>query len=188
MRRGLILGILGLFVITVAWWFLFMAPKSGEISDFNDQRDAAEIEQRTLESRRDELRALEAQEGDFLLGLSEVQASIPLNPDGAALIEDINDIVEDTGVELLSFSPSIPAPSALPGLTEIQMTITFEAPYFQVLSFLFALEDLERLVRVDQISITATVLEDGTNLLSTTLTAAAFSINDLSGTQPEATP
>ncbi len=188
MRRGLILGALLLFIITAAWWFLFMAPKSTEISDFNEQRDAAQLEQSTLEGRRNELAALAAREGDFLLGIAEVESSIPATPDGAALIEDINRIAEDTDVELLTFSPGLPAESAIPGLVEIQLQMTFEAPYFKVLSFLFALEDLERLVRVDQIAITSRVLEDGTNLLSTSLTASAFSMSGLSGAIQEATP
>ena len=179
MRRGLILGALLLFIITAGWWFLFMSPKSSEISEFAEQRDAAELDQTTLEGRRNQLAALAAKEGDYLLGISEVQASIPTTPDGAALIEDINRLAETTGIDLLSFSPSVPGLSAIEGLVEIQMTMTFEAPYFKVLSFLFALEDLERLVRVDQISVTATVLEDGTNLLATSLTASAFSQTEL---------
>jgi Tfp pilus assembly protein PilO len=184
MRRGLILGVLLALIITAAWWFLFMAPKSAEISDFNEERDTAQLEQSTLEGRRNQLQALAASEGDFLLGLSEVQASIPVTPDGAALIEDINGIAEASGVDLLTFSPAVPVESAIPGLVEIQMQMTFEAPYFKVLSFLFALEDLERLVRVDQISVTSRILEDGTNLLSTALTASAFSSSDLSGLTP----
>ncbi|MBT8246861.1 MAG: hypothetical protein KJN73_03550, partial [Acidimicrobiia bacterium] len=76
MRRGLILGLVLFLLITAGWWFLFMSPKSGEISEFNDQRDAARLEQSTLESRRNELAALAAKEGDYLLGISEVQASI----------------------------------------------------------------------------------------------------------------
>ncbi|MGI9610047.1 MAG: type 4a pilus biogenesis protein PilO [Acidimicrobiia bacterium] len=188
MRRGLILGGLLLFIITAGWWFLFMSPKSSEIAEFNDQRDAAQLEQSTLEARRNELAALEAKEADFLLGISEVQASIPATPDGAALIEDINTLAETTGIDLLSFSPSVPGQSPIEGLVEIQMTMTFEAPYFKVLSFLFALEDLERLVRVDQVSVTSTVLEDGTNLLSTSLTASAFSLSELVPATTEVTP
>jgi hypothetical protein len=162
---------------------------SAEIGDFNDELDAAQLEQSTLEGRRNALAATAAREGDYLLGISEVRASIPATPDGAALIEDINTIAEATGIELLTYSPALPVESSIPDLVEIQMQLTFEAPYFKVLSFIFALEDLERLVRVDQIAITSRLLEDGTNLLSTSLTASAFSSSDLSGlTSAEATP
>ncbi|NNF09398.1 MAG: type 4a pilus biogenesis protein PilO [Acidimicrobiia bacterium] len=188
MRRILIFGTLLLLLVTAGWWLLLMSPKSGEISDFNEQRDAAQLEESTLQSRKNELEALAAREGDFLLGISEVQSSIPLNPDGAALIEDINRLAEDSDIDLVSFSPEVPVAGTIEGLVEIPMTLTFEAPYFKALSFLFALEDLERLIRIEQVSITATVLEDGTNLLSTTLTATAFSFSDLAGGTPEATP
>lgn len=181
MRRGLIFGVLGVLVITAGWWFLFMAGKSTEISDFQDQEAAAQIEQSTLEARRNELQALAAKEGEFLLALSEIQNSIPALPDGAALIEDINSIAVDTGVDLLTLNPTPPVPSVVEGLFEISTTIRFEAPYFKVLSVLFAIEDLERLVRVDQISIDSALDEDGTNILTVSMTATAFSLSDLAG-------
>ena len=77
-------------------------------------------------------------------------------------------------------SVSVIVPSSIvDGLYEISTTVRFEAPYFKVLSVLFAIEDLERLVRVDQITIDAALDEDGTNLLTATLTATAFSLSDL---------
>jgi len=179
MRRGLIFAILAFILITVLWWFLFMSGKSAEISEFNDQTATARIEGSTLEARRNELQSLAAKEGEYRLALSEIQNSIPAFPNGAALIEDLNSIAIETGVDLLTLSPNPPTPSTVEGLYEISTTIRFEAPYFKVLSVLFAIEDLERLVRVDQISIDSTLDEDGTNLLTATLTATAFSLSDL---------
>ena len=186
MRRGLLIAVLLFLVITAGWWFLFMAGKSSEISDFEDQTATARIEESTLEARRNELQALAAREGEYLLALGEIQKSIPQLPEGAAFIEDINRIAEETGVELLALSPNPPIASAIDGLFEISTTIRFQAPYFKVLSVLFALEDLERLVRVDAITIDAALEDDGTNLLSTTLTATAFSYSDLGAVAPTA--
>ena len=153
MRRTLLIVVLLLLVVTAAWWFLFMAGKSSEISDFEDQTATARIEESTLQARKDELQALAAREGEFLLALGEIEKSIPQLPDGAAFIEDINRIAEETDVELLALSPNPPISSTIEGLFEISTTIRFQAPYFKVLSVLFALEDLERLVRVDSITI-----------------------------------
>ena len=180
MRRGLILGILLAFIVTAAWWFLFMSGKSSEISDLEDQTATARIEQSTLESRKTELQALAAKEGDYLLALSKIQNSIPAFPDGAALIEDINNIALETDVELITLSPSPPVPvGEVEGLFGISTTLNFSAPYFKVLSVLFALEELERLVRVDQISIGSDLDESGANILSVNLTATAYSLTDL---------
>lgn len=181
MRRGLILGVLLFIIITAGWWFLFMSGKSSEIGDFDDQTATARIEESTLQARLTQLEALAAKEGDFLLAVSEIQRSIPQLPNGAAFIEDINGIAEETDVELLALSPNPPIPSTIEGLFEISTTIRFQAPYFKALSVLFALEDLERLVRVDGITIDSTLEDDGTNLLSVTLTATAFSFSDLGG-------
>jgi Tfp pilus assembly protein PilO len=186
MRRGLILGILLFFIITAAWWFLLMSGKSAEITDFEDQTATAQIEQRTLEARRNELQALAAKEGDYLLALGEIQNSIPAFPDGAALIEDLNNIALETGVDLLTLSPSPPVASTVEGLFEITTIVRFDAPYFKVLGVLFAIEDLERLVRVDQITVDAAIDEDGTNILTVNLTATAFSQTGLAASSIDA--
>ena len=186
MRRTVLIGA-GLFlIITAAWWFLFMSGKSGEISDFREQRAVAETEQLTLQARRDSLQALVDREGEFRIGLNELRTSIPAAPDGATLIENLNDIALAAGVDLLSLSPQVPVPSVVPGLFEISIEMTFEGPYFRVLPLLLELENLPRLLRVDAISISANVLEDGTNLLSVSLTAIAFSLTDLDGSLAEA--
>lgn len=182
MRRILIFGGLLVILILAAWWFLLMAPKSSDIADFNERRDALELEETTLRGRLGALEDLAAREGDFMVGLNDLRTSIPAFPNGAALIDQINDTALDAGVELRVFSPSPPVESQLvPGLFEITSTIGFEAPYFRALPFIFELEQLERLVRIDQISISQTAGEGGENILVVDLTATAFSLTDLAG-------
>ncbi len=186
MRRTVIIGVGLLVVITAAWWFLFMAGKSSDISDLNDQTEAAKTQELTLQARRDSLQALAAQEGEFRVGLSELRNSIPVFPDGATLIENLNDAALSADVDLLSLSPQFPVASVVPGLFEISIDMAFEGPYFNVLPLLSELENLPRLMRVDTINIGSTTLEDGTNLLSVSLTAVAFSLTDLEGSLAEA--
>lgn len=186
MRRNVILGVGLLVVVTAAWWFLFMAGKSSDISELNEQTEAARTQQLTLQARLDSLQTLAARDGEFRVGLSELRESIPVFPDGATLIEDLNNAALAADVDLLSLSPQLPAPSAVPGLFEIAIDMNFEGPYFKVLPLLLELENLPRLMRVDTINISSTPLEDGTNLLSVSLTAVAFSLTDLQGSLAEA--
>ena len=189
MRRGLILGLLVLFLITAGWWFLFMSPKSGEISEFNDQ------------TGRGQARAVDARVPSQRTGGPGSQGGrLSARDIGGAGLDSRHarrrrphrghqQPRRDNRHRLALLQPErsrcrVP----IEGLVEIQMTMTFEAPYFKVLSFLFALEELERLVRVDQISITSTILEDGTNLLSTSLTASAFSLSELRPATTEVAP
>ena len=186
MRRTVVIGVGLLLLITAGWWFLFMAEKSGDINDLNDQTDAARSQELTLQSRRDSLQALAARDGEFRVALGELQTSIPVFPDGATLIENLNASALNADVDLLSLSPQLPIPSVVPGLFEIAIDMSFEGPYFKVLPFLLELENLPRLTRVDSINISSTPLEGGTNLLSVSLTAVAFSLTDLEGSLAEA--
>lgn len=182
MRRLILFGALIVILVLVGWWFLLMAPKSSEIADFNDQRDALELEESTLQGRLGALEDLAAKEGDFAVGLNQLRTSIPVFPSGAALIDEINQIANDAEIELRVFNPSPPVPSqTVPGTFEISSTIAFEAPYFRALAFLFELEQLERLVRIDQISVSSVTDEGGETILVVDLTTSAFSLTDLIG-------
>ncbi len=188
MRRAVLLGVVLVLLVTAAWWFLFMAGKSGDIGDFNDQLATAEAEELTLQARRDALQSLAAREGEFRVGLNEIRTSIPVFPDGAMLIEEINQIMLTADVNLVSLNPQVPTPGSVPGLFEIAIDLNFEGPYFKVLPVLLELENLPRLLRVDSINISSTLLEDRTNLLSVNLTAVAFSLTDVDGSVAEAAP
>lgn len=188
MRRGVILGVVLLLLVTAAWWFLFMSGKSGDINDFNDQLATAEAQELTLQARRDALQSLAAREGEFQLGINEIRTSIPVFADGAALIDDVNNIMLAADVDLVSLSPQLPVQGSVPGLFEIPIELSFEGPYFKVLPVLLELENLPRLVRVDGINISSTLLEDRTNLLSVNLTAVAFSLTDVQRSLAEVAP
>ena len=185
MRRAVILGALLFLIVTAAWWFLLMSAKSSDINDLDEQRATAESTELNLISQRDQLEALAAREGEYSMGLGELRTSIPIAPDGASLIERFNEAVIEADVDLISLSPQIPVPSRVPGLFEISIEMSFEGPYFKVLPLLLELESLPRLVRIDSITVNATPLEDGTNLLSVSLTAVAFSLTDLDGSVAE---
>lgn len=182
-RRVYTFLIIGLVLITAAWWFLFMAPKNSAIGEANDEIDAILTERTFLEDRRNELQRLRENEGAYQLGILELENSIPTFPDEASLIELLNDHAETAGVELFSLTPSPPgAVSGIDGLQQINMTMTIEGQYFEVLAFLAALEAEERLIRVDSVSLSSSLDgETGRNILNVNLSATTFSKLGLPG-------
>lgn len=176
-RRVYIFLLIGLVLITLAWWFLFMAPKNRAIGEANDEIDAILTERTFLEDRRDELQRLRENEGAYQLGILELENSIPTFPDEAALIELIHDHADASGVMLFSLNPVPPSVVAgIDGLQQINMSMTIEGQYFEVLAFLAALEAEERLIRVDSVSLSSSLDPDtGRNLLNVSLNGTAFS-------------
>ena len=68
-------------------------------------------------------------------------------------------------------------------LFEIALNVNVSGEYFRVLQFLFDIEDLDRLVRVDQIAIESRFEpETATNFLNVNFGARAFSTSALPGT------
>ncbi len=66
-----------------------------------------------------------------------------------------------SGIDWLSISPSPPAVGGAGGISVITMSIEIEGGFFQVLDYLNRLEELERLVVVDAITISGATIAGG---------------------------
>ncbi len=85
-----------------------------------------------------------------------LRAAVPSTPDLGEFILQANDIATASGIDWLSISPSPPAATGGGGPTStIAVSIQIQGGFFEVLDYLNRLEDLERLVIVDTINISA---------------------------------
>ena len=82
-----------------------------------------------------------------------MESSIPSSPQADAFIEDITFLAETTGVELSSIALTPPVADPDTGGFEVPVSLTIEGEYFEVLGFLYGIEALDRLVRVDSIGL-----------------------------------
>ncbi|MBT8199920.1 MAG: type 4a pilus biogenesis protein PilO [Acidimicrobiia bacterium] len=183
-RRNILIAVLVGLVILALWWFLFWRGSTATIDDIEADIQTASQEQETLEARIARLLELQRQQGQFDAAVAEISVSIPEDPSEAALLESIRSLARDSGLAIIQLTAIPPAESTLgEGLYEIALNLGIEGEYFRTLQFLFDLEDLDRLIRVDQLSISATLDEEtSTNILQTNLTARAFSTSPLPGT------
>jgi len=166
------------------WWFLFWRGTSTTVSDLELDLDLARQQQTELQTRVDSLRELERKKGEFDAAVTEISVSIPDDPSEAALLESIRTLARDSGLELTALTANVPVASAdNEGLYEIGLNVNVAGEYFRVLQFLFDIEDLDRLVRVDQIAVAARFeTETSTNILTVNFGARAFSTSPLPGT------
>jgi Tfp pilus assembly protein PilO len=156
MRRGIVIGgILAAVVITALWWLLIIQPRNAEVDDVNREIEDAAAQEDQLQSQILALSAIKVQETSYLFAIGQMESAIPLTPEADAFIEQINFLAQRTGVELLSLTLAPPTQSTTEGQTgfEIQTAIAIEGEYFEVLGFLYGLEELERIVRVDTLTI-----------------------------------
>jgi Tfp pilus assembly protein PilO len=151
-RRTVILGALIAVGVVALWWVLVFSPKSGDLSDAKDALSEAQRRGQTLAAQANQLRDLEKRSPQIEAQLAKYSAAIPEQPNQSDFISGLNDIADASGITWQSVTMQEPA-QANPGEPPtIQVQISLDGGFFQTLDYLNRLEDLDRLVVVDSVT------------------------------------
>ena len=153
-RLRLLVGFLVLILITVLWFVFFFSPRRDAIASAEAELDGALLREQTLRTRLSVLQEIKDNELSYLFAIGQMEASIPTTPQADAFIEDITFLAETTGVELSSISLTPPIADTETGGFEVPISISITGEYFELLGFLYGVEALDRLVRVDGVTLT----------------------------------
>lgn len=179
MRRLPLIVLLLMALLGAGWWVLLISPRNTEIGRLEDALAAAAQEESRLRIQIRDLEQVRDREVQYLAAVAELEMLIPDIPRLDDLIEQIHQISLDTGIRLESMGPSEPAPTTTPDLREIRVSLRLDGEFFQLLGFLFALTDLERLVRVDTVAINSGQDDLQRTILTVALQVRAFTLADL---------
>ncbi|MBT8198791.1 MAG: type 4a pilus biogenesis protein PilO [Acidimicrobiia bacterium] len=159
-RTTLLFIVLGFLVVTALWWFLLISPRNAKIDEANLALDDARSQETVLQAQIAQLRVVQDNELSFLFALGEMESSIPTDPELDAFLEDLTFLADTTGIEVSSISSAVPAQAEGSTLYTMTVALNFQGEYFEVLGFLYGLEDLERLVVVDTLSLNPVAAEE----------------------------
>jgi len=148
-----VVAVLALVLVTVIWWLMFFSPKRDAIDAARAQQETAALREQTLRTRIAQLGEIKDNELSYLFAIGQMESSIPATPQADAFIEDITFLAETTGVDLSSISLTPPLADPVTGGFEVPVSLIIEGEYFEVLGFLYGVEALDRLVRVDSIGL-----------------------------------
>jgi len=154
-RRVMALSVVFLFLVTALWYFFLLSPRNGKIADLDNRLQTAISEENALRAAAVALRDVQENDVAFLAAIGQMEAGIPEEAELAVFIEEVTALAAATGIDLQSFSPSEPTISPGIPVYEITVTLAMEGEYFELLGFLFGLDDMERIVVVQAVSITA---------------------------------
>jgi Tfp pilus assembly protein PilO len=181
-RTTLIAFIAGGIVIILLWYFLLFSPTSKDLNDTRDEVSSAESQKQELQNTIRRLKALSRNATQQAATLRTLHAAIPPTPDLGAFILAANDIATASGINFLAISPSPPAANTTGGPpTMIAVSIQVSGDFFDVLDYLNRLEDLDRLVLVDTVNISA----GGDDATTGGSTSSGSSSSTSSGGAPE---
>jgi type IV pilus assembly protein PilO len=160
-RNVILLGVLGLVVLVVAFYFLLLGPL---LENLDQQADARDQRQATLAELQAEVARLEEvrrNSPELQRQLLELNKRIPTQPEVETLVVQIEDIAQAAGVTQTQILRGEPAPPGGGGDFTVQpITMSFEGTYEELLEFLRLADDLVRLMAVNNVAYE--VAEEGT--------------------------
>lgn len=142
-------------LVVVIWFFAYYSPAGDELSEKEEALEEAQAGEVALRAELESLRALEEEAPSQEAELRRLNAAVPLEPELDTFILEANRIAVESGIDWLSVSPNPPVIGAVGGASVVTMTIEVEGGFFQVLDYLNRLEELERLVVVDGVAVSA---------------------------------
>jgi Tfp pilus assembly protein PilO len=145
--------VLVLILVTGLWWMFLISPKNSAIADAETQLSDAETQEVLLRTQLKSLQEIKDSEVGFIVAIGEMERGMPVRPELASFIDDLTLLAGRTGVDLDTISPSAPAEIVDSGYYEMPVGLLLQGEFFEVLGFLYGLESMDRLVRVDGISL-----------------------------------
>jgi type IV pilus assembly protein PilO len=150
----------GLAVI-VLWYLLLWSPRADAIEEAKGRQQAADSALQELRAEARRLEGLRRNEAATRARIEQLRQAIPDEPSLAQFILDANDAAIRSGIDFLSIAPTPPvAPSApeagaAPGASpaEIALSITVNGGYFQVIDFINRLNELTRIIVIDNMNL-----------------------------------
>ena len=174
-RARLILVVVAGVLLCLAMYFLLVRSRQGELNTLNESIAAEENRTRQLRVELARLQDLQERAPELQAELDRFRALVPGNHEVPNLVLMIDDAAIESGITFADITPELPKspPEGAP-LAEVRMTIGAQGGYFALQDFVRRLYDLDRALRIDNITMTGTEEETGGTLIDLQVIARVF--------------
>jgi type IV pilus assembly protein PilO len=152
-RNILILGILGIVIVVIGFYFLLLSPL---LQSLNEQAQAREDKQAQLEQVQQQVNELEVvrrHSPEIERQLLELSKRVPTQPQIPTLVVQVQEIADASGVTQLTVEPGdAAAPAGGGDYRVVPVTMQFNGTYDQMQDFLLRTRNLARLVTITDVS------------------------------------
>lgn len=174
-RARLILVIVAGLLLCIAVYFLLVRSRQGELNELNDEIATETNRTAQLQVELDRLRDLQKRAPELQAELDRFRGLVPADHEIANLIVLVDEAAKESGVGFVDISPELPkAPPEGAALAEVRMTIGGRGGYFALQDFVRRLYDLDRALRIDNITMAGSEEETGGTTIDLTVTARVF--------------
>lgn len=162
-RIPMIAGAAALLIV-VAWYFLLWSPQTKSLHTARKAYASAEHKIADYKVQTAQLEAVKKHIPEDNAKFAQLQAELPDNPQLDQALRLLHDAANQSGILVATVGPSTPlggtqtggqssAASSTPGGPAITLSMTFQGSFDQVKTFLSSLNNLQRAVVIDKLSI-----------------------------------
>jgi type IV pilus assembly protein PilO len=152
-RNVLILGILGIVIIVVGFYFLLLSPLLQRLDEQAQARDDKQAQLEQVQQEVNELEEVRRNSPEIQRQLLELSKRVPTQPQIPTLVVQVEEIADASGVTQLTVDPEPPtAPDGGGDYQVVPVTMQFNGTYDQMQDFLLRTRNLSRLVTVTDVS------------------------------------
>ena len=174
-RTRLILAIVGGVLLCVAVYFLLVRSRQAELDTLNENIATENSRTVQLEAELQRLRDLQRRAPELQLELDRFRDLVPGSHEIPNMIFLIDEAADASGIDFANITPELPkAPPEGAPLAEVRMTIGAEGGYFAIQDFIRRLYDLDRALRVDNLTMSGGLAEGGGTTIDLQITARVF--------------
>lgn len=156
--RLIVAGIVALLVCLI-FYFFFIRPRSSELGRVTDEVESAQNETTSLQAQLTDLRNLRDNAAELNQELNDIRALVPKTYDIYNFLLQVQDAATASGVGLGQIDPEFPAtPPEGATLAQIRVTLVARGGYFSLQDFIRRLQELDRALSMD--GITLSIAED----------------------------
>lgn len=174
-RTRLILSVVGVLVLLVAFYFFFIRPRQTELSTVREDIELEEARTAQLNAELARLQDLQANAPELEAELARIRGFVPKDDEVPNFIFLTQDAANAAGVDFVEITPELPKPPPEgAALAEVRATIGAGGGYFAIQDFIRRLHNLDRAVRIDNLTLTAEEEETGEVTVVMSATARIF--------------
>jgi type IV pilus assembly protein PilO len=152
-RNILILGLLGIVIVVVGFYFFLLSPLLQSLNDQAEARDNKQTQLEEVQQQVNELEEVRRNSPEIERQLLELSKRIPTQPQIPTFVVQIEEIADASGATQLVVEPGdAAAPAGGGDYQTIPVTMQFNGTYDEMQDFLLRTRNLARLVTVTDVS------------------------------------
>lgn len=151
-RNVLILAAVGLLLLVVIFYVFLLGPQREELAELQAERETKQEQLDRLEAEVAELEDIQRRAPEIERELLELSRRVPEQSEVPTLVVQLEEIAGEAGVTQLLIEPGEPEqPEDGGDYAIIPITMSFEGGYDELQDFVARLQNLTRLVAVEEV-------------------------------------